>query len=94
MGERIQAIYDESRDTYGCPRVHVGLPRQGIHLGRKRVARIMRQKGLIGRCRRKWTKTTISDPNTIAVDLIRRALWAGHRRVGPHLRGRHHLHLD
>jgi len=38
----------------------------------KRVARIMRQKGLIGRCRRRWTKTTISDPETVAVDLLKR----------------------
>ena len=77
LGERIQAIYDESRGTYGCPRVHVGLRRQGIHVGRKRVARIMRQKGLIGRCRRKWTKTTISDPDAVAVDLIKRAFGPG-----------------
>ena len=36
---------------------------EGVHVGRKRVARIMRTKGLIGRCRRRWITTTISDPD-------------------------------
>jgi len=73
LGERIQAIFDESRGTYGWPRVHRALRDDGVHASRKRVARIMRQKGLIGRCRRRSTKTTISDPETRAVDLIKRA---------------------
>lgn len=60
LGERIQAIYDDSRGTYGWPRVHRALRDEGIHASRKRVARIMRQKALVGRCRRRWTKTTIS----------------------------------
>ncbi len=72
LGERIQAIYDDSRGTYGWPRVHRALRREGVCASRKRVARIMRQKGLVGRCRRRWTKTTISDPGTVAVDLIKR----------------------
>ena len=62
LAERIQAIFDQSRGTYGWPRIHQALRREGVHASRKRVARIMRQKGLVGRCRRRWTKTTISDP--------------------------------
>jgi transposase InsO family protein len=73
LGERIQVIYDESRRTYGWPRVHRALRREGICASRKRVARIMRQKGLVGRCRRRWTKTTVSDPEVVAVDLLKRA---------------------
>ncbi len=72
LGERIQKIYDDSRGTYGWPRVHKALRREGVHASRKRVARIMRQKGLVGRCRRRWTKTTFSDPETRAVDLLKR----------------------
>ena len=72
LAERIQAIYDQSRGTYGWPRVHKALRREGVSASGKRVARIMRQKGLIGRCRRRWTKTTISDPETVAVDLLKR----------------------
>jgi transposase InsO family protein len=77
LAERIQAIYDDSKGTYGWPRVHRQLRRDGIHASRKRVARIMRQRGLIGRCRRRWTKTTISDPEVAAVDLIKRAFGPG-----------------
>ena len=77
LGERIQAIFDASRGTYGWPRVHQALRREGIHASRKRVARIMRQKGLVGRCRRRWTKTTVSDPETRAVDLVKRAFGPG-----------------
>jgi transposase InsO family protein len=77
LGERIQAIYDRSRGTYGWPRVHRALRREGVHASRKRVARIMRQKGLVGRCRRWWTKTTTPDPEAAAVDLIKRAFGPG-----------------
>jgi transposase InsO family protein len=77
LGERIQAIYDRSRGTYGWPRVHRVLRNEGVHVSRKRVARIMREKGLVGRCRRRWTKTTTPDPEAAAVDLLRRAFGAG-----------------
>ena len=77
LGERIQAIYDASRGTYGWPRVHRALRRDGIHVSRKRVARIMRQKALVGRCRRRFTTTTISDPDVTAADLVRRSFGPG-----------------
>jgi transposase InsO family protein len=77
LGERIQEIYDESRGTYGWPRVHRALRDDGLHVSRKRVARIMRTEGLIGRCRRRWVKTTISDPNVRAVDLLKRTFGPG-----------------
>lgn len=77
LGERIQAIWDDSKGTYGWPRVHAQLRRDGVHVSRKRVARIMRRRGLIGRCRRRWTKTTVSDPEVAAVDLLKRAFGPG-----------------
>jgi transposase InsO family protein len=77
LGQRIQAIYDESRGTYGWPRVHRALRAEGVHASRKRVARIMRQKGLVGRCRRRWTKTTTPDPDAAATDLLKRAFGPG-----------------
>lgn len=74
LGERIVAIHDESNGTYGAPRIHGQLRHDGISCGRKRVARIMRHRGLAGRCRRRWRKTTIADPNaeTTTLDLIGR----------------------
>jgi len=72
LAERIEAIFEASRGTYGWPRVHKTLRAEGVHASGKRVARIMAQKGLIGRCRRRRTKTTISDPETKAIDLLKR----------------------
>ena len=77
LAHRITEIHKASRGTYGWPRVHAALRRQGICASRKRVARIMRQKGLIGRCRRRWTTTTISDPEARAVDLVKRVFGPG-----------------
>ena len=72
LGKRVQDVFDESRGTYGWPRVHRALRDDGVRVSRKRVARIMRHKGLVGRSRRRWIKTTISGPDVVAVDLLKR----------------------
>ena len=71
--EQIRAIHQESRGVYGWPRVHEALKADGVRVGPKRVARIMRENELVGRCRRRWVKTTISDPDVVAVDLLKRS---------------------
>jgi transposase InsO family protein len=53
------------------------LRREGYHVGRKRVARIMRERGLMGRCRRRATRTTYPDPAAAVVDLLKRAFGPG-----------------
>lgn len=70
--ELIHSIYDESRATYGAPRVHAELAAQGVHVGRKRVARLMRQAGLVGASRRRWCVTTVTDGSPPAEDLVDR----------------------
>ena len=78
LGERIEKIHAKSRGTYGAPRVHAQLRRDGVHVSRKRVARIMAARGLAGRCKRRWKKTTIADPDAqAAVDLIKRVFGPG-----------------
>jgi hypothetical protein len=54
LTEQIQEIHARSRGTYGAPRVHAEL-RLGldVHVGRKRVARLMRAAGLQGCHRRR-----------------------------------------
>ena len=46
VAERIEAIWERSRRSYGAPRIHTMLAREGILVGRKRVARLMRQLAL------------------------------------------------
>jgi transposase InsO family protein len=58
LGVEIQAIHAESRQCYGSPRVHAELHHRGQRLGRKRVARLMRQHGLCARRRRRFRVTT------------------------------------
>ena len=70
---RIRAVHTESKGTYGSPRVHHELRRQGMACGRRRVRRLMRQAGLEGRCKKRWRKTTVADPDAErAKDLIGR----------------------
>ena len=46
---QITQIHQASRGTYGSPRVHESLKRQGIAVGKKRVERLMRAHRLQGR---------------------------------------------
>ena len=57
----IRAIHEESRGTYGVPRVHAELAAGGCRASRKRVARLMREAGLAGVSRRRGTRTTRAD---------------------------------
>mgnify|MGYP000368436578 CR=1 FL=1 len=73
LGELIGEIHEESRRTYGSPRVHTMLTRRGERLGKKRVARLMRQKQLSGLVPRRRGKTTIRVPGiATSPDLVRR----------------------
>lgn len=82
--ELIVEIHENSRGTYGAPRIHAELTARGICCGKKRVARIMARAGISGRCRRSFRKTTIQDltASPTAIDHIRRdfAIGAINRR--------------
>ncbi len=70
----ITAIHTRSRGTYGVPRVHAELAfDHGLHVGRKRVARLMCAAGLEGVHRRRTFKTTRRDRDAApAPDLVQR----------------------
>jgi len=61
LRHEIRSIHAASRGTYGSPRVHRGLRRDGMRVGRSRVERLMRQDGLRGRLRRRFRRTTDSN---------------------------------
>src|SRR5690349_12754822 len=69
----ITAIHRSSRETYGAPRIHAELRADGVRIAKKRVARLMRELGLEGAYRRKYRRTTQTDPSAEAApDLVRR----------------------
>ena len=73
LQRRIRTIHHESRQTYGAPRIHAELKEQGTAVGRKRVARLMKDCGLAGVSRRKSTTTTRRDRSARpAPDLVDR----------------------
>ena len=74
LTRRIRTIHVGSRATYGAPHVHAELAAEGVHVSRKRVARLMHGAGLVGVSRRRRAPvTTIGDPgHRPAHDLVRR----------------------
>jgi putative transposase len=72
--ERIRAIHQASDGTYGVPRILRELREQGVRVGGKRIARLMRQDHRQGVSRRPQVKTTRRAAEaTPAADLVKRA---------------------
>ena len=69
---QIRAVHARSRSTYGAPRIHAELQAGNQRLSRKRVARLMRQAGLVGRPPRRFRRTTVADPHVQVQDLVQR----------------------
>ncbi len=60
LKEEIRQIYQESRKTYGSPRIYQKLLREGCPIGRKRVARLMQELGIQAMAKKKYKATTDS----------------------------------
>lgn len=59
--EQIRDIHQQSRQTYGSPRVHAELKTMGVACGKNRIARLMRLNSIAVEKKRKFTKTTDSN---------------------------------
>jgi putative transposase len=72
--KQIRRIHEESRGTYGSPRVHAELVLGlGLPVNLKRVARLMRQVGIQGLYRRRRHGCTVRDPQAQpSADLVNR----------------------
>jgi putative transposase len=78
LTERIRAIHAASDEIYGSPNIHAELRDQGTRVGRKRVARLMREARLRGVSRRRgFVVTTRRDARSRpAADLVNRSFIA------------------
>jgi transposase InsO family protein len=56
--QAIEQIHQNSRQTYGSPRIQQALLRSGRRHGRNRIARLMRQNNIHGRARRRYRVCT------------------------------------
>ena len=86
LANRIFDIWRRSRGRYGAPRVTAALRKQGVDVNEKRVARLMGELGIAGKCGRRKFRTTWRDPAAKpAADLVERdftadepdELWVG-----------------
>lgn len=57
----IRASFEQSRRTYGSPRIHEDLVEDGERVGRNRVIRIMQEEGIRARVRKRFKCTTMSE---------------------------------
>ncbi|WP_326589255.1 IS3 family transposase [Streptomyces brevispora] len=72
LTEQIKAIHTGSGGVYGSPRVHAMLKREGVHVGRKRVERLMREADLAGLSPRRSGFTRRDPKAALAPDLVNR----------------------
>ena len=71
LKEMINTIFSKSRRTYGSPRIHAELKAQGIKVSRPRVARLMKQLGLVAKMQSLFKVTTrVNKKQPIAPNLL------------------------
>jgi transposase InsO family protein len=82
----ISATHKKSRKTYGSPRIQRALRTKGIRVSKKTVERVMREKGIVARQKRRFRRTTDSKhSNPVAPNIVQRdfepkapnQVWAG-----------------
>lgn len=57
----IRVLHAESFGSYGSPRIHAAIKRQGRAVGRERIRRLMQENHIVGRYRKKRCRTTDSN---------------------------------
>ena len=92
--ERIKAISEKTRHSYGSRRLAKQLQEEGDEIGHFKVRRLMKQAGVsvAGLCRRRPQTTDSRHSNAVARDLLERHFDVGVRECG--VVWRYHLYLD
>ena len=81
LAEHIEQVHASSRKTYGSPRITKTLRRRGLKCGKKRVARIMKQKGLRGAQKARFRPRTTDSRHDLPISPNRLADLPGVDRV-------------
>jgi putative transposase len=77
LAEQIEQIFQANRAVYGSPRIHAELQEQGRRCGRKRLARLMQERGISAQRKRRRVRTTDSHhSNPVAPNLLNREFTA------------------
>ena len=63
LTSQLGTVFEQSRQTYGSPRIHAALRAKGVSCSRRRIARLMRKKELVSCWRRKKRKVITTDSN-------------------------------
>ena len=64
----IRSLFKESNGTYGSPRMHEDLKEEGLAIGKRRTARLMRDNGLKARQKTRFKRTTDSNHKSPIAD--------------------------
>jgi transposase InsO family protein len=73
LSKKIKQIHEDSRQSYGSPRIQEALAAEGLSIGRQRVMRLMGKLGINARKKRKFKATTDSKHSLpIAENLLAR----------------------
>jgi putative transposase len=67
LGQQIKTIFQESRRTYGSPRIRAALRQRGERCGKNRVARLMRQQQLKARQKRRFVPRTTQSHHDLPI---------------------------
>jgi len=71
--EKIKQVHQESRGTYGSPRILDDLKEEGFEVGRRRVARLMQENGITGTTPKRFKVTTDSSHDfPVAANILER----------------------
>lgn len=77
LKDAITRVFAQSRNTYGAPKIHAMLKRQGILTSQKRVARLMQELGIRGISKKKTRRAYRQiKEREVALDRVRRQFHA------------------
>lgn len=68
--EIIKHHYNRSKGTYGLPRIHAAIRKEGLKINKKKIARLMRINKIRAKTKRKFRTTTIQNTKARASENI------------------------